>query len=98
MIDMKQAVDIAMQSAREFYTGKELIDLDLEEAELSNDSQYWMITLSFYKPNLNPSPPVASMSMSMATPGKKYDKKYKLLKINAETGVLISMKEKQPNQ
>jgi hypothetical protein len=86
----KHAVAAAMKAAREFYAGKELVDLDLEEVEMSPEQDCWLITLGFYVPDLNPTSSI--LSNLMLEGQKRYDRKYKIFSIDGQTGNVISMK------
>ena len=76
MIDVKDAVGMAMLKAQEFYADKKLLDLDLEEVEFSEAEKCWLITLGFFVPNLNPTKAFAEIIPSKI---KKYDRKYGML-------------------
>ena len=89
MIDVKQAVAAAIQSARTLYEDTELVGLDLEEVELSEDERYWYITLGFYAPDSSPPGPFAFLKDQNQT---RYDRKYKQFKVDAHTGDVRSMK------
>ena len=65
-------------------------DLRLEEAELSEDKQYWLITLGFSRPVDKTISPLGDL---LAIP--KYERDYKVFKINAQTGEVQSMKIRQ---
>jgi hypothetical protein len=90
MIDVKAAVASAIEAARGFYAGQEIIDLDLEEVELSDNQAYWLITLGFHVPNRNPAKSIASAMMTEGP--QKYQRKYKVFRIDANTGAVMSMK------
>lgn len=65
-------------------------DVRLEEAELSEDKQYWLITLGFNRLVDKTSNPLADL---VAIPN--YERDYKVFKINAQTGEVQSMKIRQ---
>lgn len=90
MIDVKEAVSKATQAAMHFFEGKELVELALEEVEMTDDRQYWLITLGFYALNVNP--PVGFAAMINASMQQKYERKFKIFKIDATTGEVVSMK------
>jgi len=46
-IDIKTAVRRAMEFVRDVYEGVELKDLALEEIRLSEDDQWWLVTVGF---------------------------------------------------
>lgn len=86
----KQAVARAMAAAKEFYAGKEMIDLTLEEVETSDDGKQWLITLGFYLPSKKPASSLDEVFRQIR--GTTYEKKYKLFKVDAATGKVGSMK------
>jgi len=90
MIDVKNAVKIAKDQMAEFYPQEKLIDLLLEEVEISEDDKYWFITLGFYIPK--PFSTNAMAELSKAIRGEPYIYKYKVFKIDAETGKVLYMK------
>ena len=90
MIDVKTAVAAATEAAKEFYTGKEASDPDLEEVELSEDQSCWLITRGFHVRNKSPGKSVASEMMTEGP--ERYERKYKVFRINAEPGEMLSMK------
>ncbi len=47
MIDMKQAVQIALDFCHSLYAPEKLGDLLLEEVELSDDEKFWLVTIGF---------------------------------------------------
>jgi hypothetical protein len=57
--------------------------VSLEEVELSDDEKFWMITLGFELPSDHPDIP------SELLPPKT---KFKVFKVNAQTGEVLSMK------
>ena len=89
MIDVKQAVKTAIQSIKNFYEEKELKDLALEEVEYASENKMWLITLGFLVPDKNPK---KSISLLLNEDTKEYIRKYKILKIDEETGKFQSMK------
>ena len=86
-INVKQAVITAQQYFNSIknmiLSGTDKIeDLRLEEVELSQDKQFWLITLGFDCVNRN--------NRLQVVP--QYAREYKIFKINAETGEVESMK------
>lgn len=72
----------AVKRAGAYYSelsGKPITQLELEEVEKSDNEQYWLITLSY-------------TGGSFAT---AFQKSYKLFKVDAETGDVLSMKIRQ---
>ncbi len=80
MINVKEATDKAKEHLSVFFPEAE--EIQLEEAELTPDKAYWLITLSY-----------AGISNSVASSllvGKSI--RYKLFKLDAESGEVVSMK------
>ncbi|NJO66188.1 MAG: hypothetical protein HC832_00950 [Leptolyngbyaceae cyanobacterium RM1_405_57] len=88
-IDVKRAVIAATSYLQDM---KDLMDvklenLRLEEVELSEDEREWIITLGFDTPvRMNPLGKLALGTSSL------YQREYKLLKVDSETGEVKSMK------
>lgn len=57
MIGVKEAVRIAMDYLATLYEDKDLRDVLLEEVRLSEDDQYWLVTLGFFAPGAHESIP-----------------------------------------
>lgn len=90
-VDVRNAVGAAQRyidSLQDMIGNPE--DLRLEEAELSEDKQYWLITLGFSRPVDKTSNPLADL---IAT--RNYERDYKVFKIDAQTGEVQSMKIRQ---
>lgn len=88
MIEVKDAVKRAFQSLEYLFADEEGIsDPTLEEVELSKDETQWFITLGF---NVKKETPKNFLE-ALDTSAKNF-RKYKLFKIDAETGKFISMK------
>lgn len=81
MIDVKQAAQSASNFIAGLYSNETISDVMLEEVELSEDEMYWLITLSF------PSP--SSSSHPIFGGGGR---RYKIFKVDADTGEVLSMK------
>jgi hypothetical protein len=88
MISVKEAVQAAVAAAQAFYTGQELSGLQLEEVEMSEDGKLWLITLGFFLPV----PPRDAFEKLMSP---KSDRRFKLFKIEADTGKVLAMKIRQ---
>jgi len=80
MIDVKQAAQSAASFVYELYRDKGASDVRLEEVELVEDGKFWLITLSFQPP------PTIGVLL------QKPSRQYKTLKVDAETGQVLSMK------
>ncbi|MCH8838524.1 MAG: hypothetical protein IIA60_12125 [Candidatus Marinimicrobia bacterium] len=86
MSNIKQAVDAAIKALSEFFPGQPFIGLELEEVIPAEDSSYWLITLGYYVKDQNPPTGLALMAGS-----RKYERKYKVLKVDTATLNVISM-------
>ena len=86
MIDLKEAVRIAIESVQTLYKDVSIEEAMLEEAELSEDGQFWLVTVSFLRPV--PKSPIEAMT------GQHGALAYKILKIQTETGTVQSMKSR----
>jgi len=80
MINVKEATDKAKEYLVNFYPEAE--NVLLEEVELTADKSYWMVTLSFEG--------ITSSVASSLLVGKSV--LYKIFRIEAETGEVISMR------
>ncbi len=79
-LDVKKAVELARESLADILqvpTGKLL----LEEVELTEDQQFWLITFSYLGP---PDTAMQTVFGSLRS--------YKVVKLNAETGAFVSIK------
>jgi hypothetical protein len=94
MIDVKSAVKIARDYLTDFYP-EGLSNLMLEEVELSNDEQYWLITFGFDTDRLA-AEPLADVLTKVRPAADylrpKYVRDYKIIKLRAEDGKPVSMK------
>ncbi len=80
MIDVRQASEAALSHLKSLYPSYDLGNVLLEEAELTDDEKFWLITLSFRAPG-------KSASDFFGEP-----RDLKIIKISADTGDLKSMK------
>jgi hypothetical protein len=88
MIDVKQAVASALRYMSELYANEKVLDLRLEEVEHSEDDRFWLITLSYLREV--PTTGVAAPLARVLAPD--YQRDYKTLKIDADSGTVDSMK------
>jgi hypothetical protein len=79
MIDVKEAAKVAYDYFAELYQGK-YHNLAVEEAEITDDEKFWIITLGY---------DVQGQQTIMAGPSSR---EYKVLKIEAEAGRVVQMK------
>lgn len=89
-IGVKEAVLAAQKYIRQAYP-EGLIGLRLEEVEMSDDERYWYITLGFSRID-EPVPLDAISSIDAMIAGRQTVREYKVFKIDAKTGKVLSMK------
>jgi hypothetical protein len=97
-INVKEAVRIAVEYVRELYAPAELVDLRLEEVELSESAKYWLVTLGFSRPEVQKQHrQVESQGQTMVDllRPRALEREYKVVKINAKSGDVQSMKIRQ---
>jgi len=85
MIDVKEAVKIAMDFVKDVFPEEKFDRITLEEVELSEDSPYWYVTIGLGKV-------VAEDPFAAFTGRSKLSVNYKILKIHRDTGKVVSMK------
>ncbi len=83
MIDVNEASARAIDHLKKLYPGQDLGTILFEEAELSDDDRFWMITLSYKSPVS-----AGGLGHSMFTG----DRCYKVFKLLAENGEIRSVK------
>lgn len=89
-IDAKRAAQLALKYFHDLFPNEQGANMALEEVEFSEDEKFWLITLSHHvKAERSPKAGVASMQ---ALFGPATDTKYKVFKVDAHTGKVISMK------
>ncbi len=93
MIDMKQAVQIALDFCRSLYGQDKLADLLLEEVELSEDEKFWLVTVGFDLGQEETSQ--TSPNISGGSPAKKLEHVFKTMKVDANNGRALSLKIKK---
>ena len=87
IIDVKKAVFAARNylQSLESDLGGPFKNLLLEETELTEDRKFWLITLGF-------NPRVQPLENPLGIDYPKEERKYKIIKVNAETSEVESMK------
>jgi hypothetical protein len=86
MIDVKEAVKIAIDFTKDILSSENIHQITLEEVELDEAQRFWYITLGIAK--IVRESPFAVFEAK----GSKLLVKYKILKINRESGEVVSMK------
>jgi hypothetical protein len=90
LIDIRQAVVAAMEFANMLYGGKLPPDFLLEEVELDPEEKYWLVTFGFALPERQ------SNVSTLLGQQSKTPRTYKLIKVDAKTGIPKSMKIRSP--
>jgi len=89
-IDLKRAVDSAVKAARAYYAKQTLKDMMPEEVEMAKNNKEWLVTLGFSVPMSTPEWPRA-----LGGPQRKsYRRMYKIFNVDARSGKVRSMKDK----
>lgn len=91
MIDIRHAANSAVNYIQgiQDLLQTSLENLRLEEAEISEDEGFWLITLGYDKPERKP----ASLSGGMNLDFSRYpNREYKLFKIDVKSGEVAAMK------
>ena len=83
MIDIKAASQKAIEHIQSLFPNRDLGDVLLEEAEISDDGQFWIVTVSFKRPSAS-----GGVGESVFTGNRSY----KVFKILVENGEVRSMK------
>lgn len=88
-IGVKQAVTSAMDFVLDLYDGQSLRDLLLEEVEMDQAHNKWLVTIGFSLAN--------EESTSILTPStRKLARHYKVIAVDSRTGHTMSMKIREP--
>lgn len=95
LINVRSAVDAATKYLQEvkdllIEPGAPIQGLRIEETELSEDDQYWLITLGFDRLVPAHLDPLLAISIT-----RKYEREYRIFKIDAQTGKVQSMKVRE---
>ena len=83
MIDAKAAATKAMEYFRSLYPTPQVSPILLEEAELTEDKKFWLITLSYTPQQANP-------FQAFGPAGREF----KVFKLNSTNGEVVSMRIK----
>ena len=97
IVDIRKAVSVArdyLKSVKDLVTESEeqIRDLRLEETELTDNEQYWLITLSYDVPIPEYRTQLRALINTLNRVEKKYEKEYRIFKIDTQTGEVKSMK------
>ncbi|MCB1052097.1 MAG: hypothetical protein H6510_14595 [Acidobacteria bacterium] len=84
MLTIQEAVEKARLCFREVYQKDSIAEILLKEVALSDDSKYWLVSLSF---DWQPKSGTSSLG-----PGSR---RHKQVRLDAETGQMLSIKTPQ---
>ena len=82
-IDVKVAAATAISYLKDLYSEQPLYEVRLEEVWLSDDEQYWFVTIGFDSPKM-PADPLAAF--------RRPDRECKVFKIGRGDGRVLEMK------
>ena len=88
MIDFKTAVKKALEFLADVYANESLLDVRLEEIELSEDERFWNITLSYRGGTRHPATSALAMAEVVTGPPREY----KVIAVRSLDGEVQSMK------
>jgi hypothetical protein len=89
MVDVKQAVSRAMSYLKELYPIEQFKDVLLEEVDLSEDNEYWNVTIGFTRrQDTTSGGPMATLIGQSS----EFKREYKVFQIDSKTGDLRSMR------
>ncbi len=90
MIEVTQAIKNATTSAAEFLSSTHFSQLQVEEVEHNTPDKQWLITLGF---NILEQKTYKNIGRILQNDhDQQYDRKYKIFKVNDQTGEVLSMK------
>jgi hypothetical protein len=93
MIDVKQAVSIAISHLNELYPDTELAGIMLEEVELSSDGKHWLVTIGFDKPKK-----YTGAVIGFPFPVAATERVYKTITISSDKGQFVSMRMREAHE
>jgi hypothetical protein len=92
MVDVKEAVDKAMDYLKDMYQIDQFKDVLLEEVDLSEDNKFWNVTIGFTRPQETTSGgPMATLIGQSA----EFKREFKVFQIDAESAALRSMRSRK---
>jgi len=92
MIDMKQAVNVAMTFLVDLMDTTKVSEILLEEVESNDDERLWSVTLSALLPESQDGPKPSPLALAMGNAPSNRRRIYKVFTIDADTGKLKSMR------
>jgi len=90
-MDVKDAVQVAKDYARQLFADEGVINLGLEEVEFDEQAGIWSVTVGFSRPWDKPSGALATLAQRLSIPGRSY----KVVRILDASGNVISVKNRE---
>lgn len=84
MVDIREAVQTAIQFICDVYDESDRQKLGVEEVEHDAENEHWLVTVG-----IGGAEPASTMSV---VEGTGVDRHYKVIRIDAETGTVVAMK------
>lgn len=85
-MSVKEAIQKALQAMQDIFSLTPEQEVRLEEVERSEDDRYWLITFGYN---------ISTMSKNPLFRVPIYEREYKVVKLDSETGEVISIKIRQ---
>jgi hypothetical protein len=99
MVNEQQAIKSAMEYLVSVYAPYPLEGLALEEIEMDQSGQWWLVTLGFWehKPRslLDKALAEATVGVVLKVPSAEVSRVYKVVKVAAASGKAVSMKMRE---
>jgi hypothetical protein len=92
MVDVKQAVAKAMDYLEDMYQTDQFKDVLLEEVDLSEDNEFWNVTIGFTRRQETTS---GGPMATLIGQSSEFKREYKVFQIDANTGDLRSMRSRK---
>jgi len=92
MVDVKEAVGKAMDYLKDMYQIDQFKDVLLEEVDLSEDNEFWNVTIGFTRRQESTSGGPMATLIGQST---EFKREFKIFQIDAENGALRSMRSRK---
>lgn len=86
-MDVREAVTKAKAYLAELYVDEKISNVGLEEVELDDQTNTWKITIGFSRPWDEPRNPFAAITNQPSV----LKRSYKLVRVHNETGLILSV-------
>ncbi|MDE2823628.1 MAG: hypothetical protein OXK79_09000, partial [Chloroflexota bacterium] len=87
-MDVKAAVKIAKSQVADLFADEEIEDIGLEEVELDDSSDTWIVTIGFSRPWDR------KTTLNVALAERRRGRSYKVLHIESTGGNVVSLKDR----